>query len=182
MKQRSKGSHESHSQIQEAKKGLFFGGARGSKDRIETIVTQMVEPLVEAMGLELVEVNYLKEGPNWYLRIFIDRPEGVDLDICQALSNKIEPVLDEADLISQAYYLEVSSPGLERPLKKEADFQRYQGNKIRVTTYAAIEGKKVMEGTLKGLSNGQIMLEWEDRVISVPLNMIASARLAVDFD
>lgn len=141
----------------------------------------LVEPVALELGLELVEVTYTKEGPDWYLRIFIDHPAGVTLDICQTLSNKLNPLLDDADLIEQAYFFEVSSPGLERPLKKEADFWRYQGNKVRVTTYAPLAGQKKFEGVLRGLETGRVILEQPAGLVEIPLNQVASARLMIDF-
>lgn len=151
------------------------------RERVETQITKLVEPFVHEHGLELVDVEYVKEGQNWFLRVFIDRPEGIDLEICQALSNHLGTLLDEADLITRNYFLEVSSPGLERPLKKEADFQRYQGHKIRINTFAAVAGKKVFVGILKGLVDNQVLLEGESGPVAIPFNQLASARLMVEF-
>lgn len=150
------------------------------RQNIRTLVTQLAEPVLAEMGIELVETEYVKEGPNWFLRIFIDHPDGINLDICQEVSNKIGPLLDKADFIVQNYFLEISSPGLERPLKKEADFWRYQGNKIQVTTYTPVKGEKKLEGILKGLVDGQMTLEIKTGSIVIPLSQVASARLKVD--
>ena len=151
------------------------------REKLETQVYALAEPLAQARGLELVAVEYVKEAQNWVLRIFIDRPEGIDLEICQEISRHLGKLLDADDLITRNYFLEVSSPGLERPLKKEADFQRYQGHKIRVSTYASIAGKKVFTGVLQGLEDNQVLLEEEKGPIAIPFNQLASARLMAEF-
>jgi len=180
MNQPLKGSRRTRSKNEVSKEARSHRGAKPLQDKVETLVTQMVEPLTGDLGLELVEVTYTKEGPDWYLRIFIDQPDGITLDVCQALSSKVSPLLDDADFIEQAYFLEVSSPGIERPLKKEADFRRYQGSKIRISTYAPIAGQKIFEGTLKGLDDGKLILELKAGSIEVPLIQVASARLMID--
>ncbi|RYD06553.1 hypothetical protein N752_02485 [Desulforamulus aquiferis] len=116
-----------------------------AKTNVETIKAA-IEPVINELNLELVDVDYVKEGGNWYLRVFIDKLGGVDLDDCQTASEKVDVVLDELDPISQAYFLEVSSPGIERPLKKPADFERFKGHLINVTTYAPIDGNKSFKG------------------------------------
>jgi ribosome maturation factor RimP len=181
MNQPSKGSRQNRSHKEGTKGVRLNRGAKTLPDKAETLVAQMVEPITKEMGLELVEVTYTKEGQDWYLRIFIDRPEGIDLEVCQELSSKVNPLLDEVDFIEPAYFFEVSSPGLERPLKKEADFRRYQGNKIRISTYVPIAGQKVLEGILKGIEDDQVVLELKAGPIMVPLSQVASARLAVEF-
>lgn len=120
-------------------------------------VAQLVEgwagPMAADLGLELVAVEFVKEGADWFLRLYIDKPGGVTHDDCEALSNRIGAKLDAADPIPQSYHLEVSSPGLERPLRKDADFVRFAGLKVRVHTYAAWQGKKQWDGVLLGLND-----------------------------
>ena len=115
--------------------------------RIEAEVEKIVEELLENTVLELVAVDYVKER-DWYLRVFIDKEGGVDLDDCQDLSRKLEELLDAQDLIKTSYILEVSSPGLDRELKKPRDFQREMGKDIDVSLFAPLDGKKVVTGPL----------------------------------
>ncbi len=111
-------------------------------------VFEICEPTVKQLGYELYDVEFQKEYDNWVLTLFIDRPEGVSLDDCELVSNAVDPILDEADPIEQAYYLSVSSIGLDRPLKKDKDFDRNIGKKLDVRLYAPIEGKKEFVGIL----------------------------------
>ena len=106
----------------------------------ELKVLPLLEPIVEANGLELVDLEFVKEGVNWYLRVYIDKDGGVNIDDCELVSRALEAKLDEKDPIEQAYILEVSSPGIDRPLKKEADFVKYQGEIIDVKLYTAVNG------------------------------------------
>ena len=115
--------------------------------RIEAEVEKIVEELLENTALELVAVDYVKER-DWYLRVFIDKEGGVDLDDCQDLSRKLEELLDAQDLIKTSYILEVSSPGLDRELKKPRDFQREMGKDIDVSLFAPLDGKMVVTGPL----------------------------------
>ena len=147
---------------------------------VENIATS-VRPIVEAENLELVDVEYVKEGGNWYLRIFIDKLGGVDLDDCQAVSEKIDTLLDELDPISQAYFLEVSSPGLERPLKKPEDFQRFKGHLVNITTFAPVDGAKSFTGKLMDYTEEGIQVEVKGKPVLVPHKQVASSRLAVEF-
>ena len=151
------------------------------KQNVAYAVEQLAQPVIEAAGLELVDVEFVKEGGYWYLRIYIDKPGGVDLDDCQSVSRVIEQLLDETDPIQHAYSLEVSSPGLERPLRKAADYQRYEGRLATVTTYAPVGGRKKFTGHLKGLRDGKVVLAEEKQETAIPLDQIATARLTVEF-
>ncbi|MDO7787046.1 ribosome maturation factor RimP [Desulforamulus aquiferis] len=151
-----------------------------AKTNVETIKAA-IEPVINELNLELVDVDYVKEGGNWYLRVFIDKLGGVDLDDCQTASEKVDVVLDELDPISQAYFLEVSSPGIERPLKKPADFERFKGHLINVTTYAPIDGNKSFKGKLIGYSENGVEMEVEGKSVLLPAEQVAGARLAVEF-
>ena len=128
------------------------------KQSVENKVEQLILPVIEDLGFELVDIQYTKEGPNWFLRIFIDRPEGIDLDHCEFVSRKVEIILDAKDFIKESYVLEVSSPGIERPLKHEKDFKRFAGELIAVNTYAPVNGKKSFEGVLQGLDGRDIVI------------------------
>ncbi|MDH7479533.1 MAG: ribosome maturation factor RimP [Syntrophomonadaceae bacterium] len=152
------------------------------KERVARRVAQAAEPLAEAMGLELVDVELVKEGAHWYLRVFIDRAGGVDLESCQQLSRQLDDWLDRQDLIRHSYHLEVSSPGLERPLKKESDFARFQGRKALITTYTPLDGAREFRGELAGVEDGSILLKLADSgVRRIPFQMVASARLIFEF-
>lgn len=116
--------------------------------KITETVDQAVRATVEALGFELDEVEYQKEQGNWVLTLYIDAPEGVTLDDCERVSHAVDPILDEADPIPDAYYLSVSSIGLDRPLRKDRDFARNIGNKLDVKLYAPVNKKKEFLGTL----------------------------------
>ncbi|SER59843.1 ribosome maturation factor RimP [Salipaludibacillus aurantiacus] len=152
---------------------------------IQSKVEQLAHPIVEELSLELVDVEFEKEGKNWFLRVYIDGDNGVDLDDCTAVSERLSESLDEHDPIEQAYYLEVSSPGAERPLKKEKDIENAVGKNVYVTTYAPINGDKAFEGKLAQFDGTTLVIETEDKTrtvpVSVPYDKVAKARLAVVF-
>ena len=148
---------------------------------VEEQVAALVEPLITAKGLELVEVEYVKEGPHWYLRIYVDKEGGVDLDDCTEVSHVVSAELDRVDPIKQAYMLEVSSPGLERPLKKDQDFQRFKGSLVTVHTTEVYQGFKEFTGHLVGLVDGDVILEYEGEQIAIPRGLIDKAHLCFEF-
>jgi len=133
--------------------------------KIEDIVTKMALPIIERMLFELVDVEFTKEGKNWYLRIYIDKPGGITIDDCQAVSEQLSDELDRIDPIKHSYIFEVSSPGLERPLKKDRDFERYKGEMIELKLFHPIDGKKVFEGELVGLIDNNVVVKLENGVI-----------------
>jgi ribosome maturation factor RimP len=149
------------------------------KSRVEAQVATLVEPYIEEQGLELVDVEYVREGAHWYLRVYIDKEGGIELDDCSTVSRIVSAKLDQADPISQAYMLEVSSPGLERPLKKEQDFERFKGSLVTVNTTVAFQGYTEFTGNLVGLEDNQIILEFENERISIPRDQVKKARLAI---
>ena len=151
------------------------------KPKTEDIVKDMTEPIVEALGLELVDIEYLKEGGSWFLRIFIDKPEGITHDDCQAVSERVGQILDEKDPIPQAYILEVSSPGIERPLKKPEDFERFHGHKVRASTFSPVNGQKEFIGELVGLENNHVVINVKNQNVSLLLEHVARVRLEADF-
>lgn len=131
-----------------------------TKRRMEDIAAELVLPIVERLSFELADVEFLKEGANWYLRIYIDKPGGITIDDCQAVSEFLSDRLDEADPIKQSYILEVSSPGLERPLKKESDFEKFKGEQVEIKLFQPLNGKKVFEGELIELINNKIRIKY----------------------
>lgn len=152
-----------------------------SKRKVTEVIEELAAPVVQAEGLELVDVEYKKEGANWFLRVFIDKPEGVDIDDCGRVSEKLSDVLDELDPIPQAYFLEVSSPGAERPLKRASDYDRAIGKHVYITTYEPIEGQKIFEGVLNAYDGDTITIQEAKKTSTLPMDSVASARLAVVF-
>ena len=149
--------------------------------KAEETVEKIADNLAEELGCEIADVEFVKEGSEWFLRVFVDREGGVDLDFCELFSRRLSEVLDENDPITQAYRLEVSSPGIERPLKKEKDFVRFSGEKIKISLFEAINGQKQLIGTLLGFDNGEISLECEDTTYTIALKNISKANLYWEF-
>ncbi len=153
-----------------------------TKQKITDLVTEMVAPILQASELELVDVEYKKEGANWFLRVFIDRASGaVDLDDCALVSEALSVKLDEKDPIPNAYFLEVSSAGAERPLKTEKDFERSIGKRVHVTFYEPYVGVKFMEGTLLRYQKDQLEMKVDEQTVEIPTEKIAGARLALEW-
>ena len=125
-------------------------------------VWDIVEPFAEELGLIIWDVRFLKEGSSWYLRIFIDKDGGVSIDDCVDLTHAINKPLDEADPIEQAYFLEVSSPGVERDLVRDEHFEAYIGEKIKVKMIRPVEGKREFSGILADYSDGNITISLDD--------------------
>ncbi|WP_099220951.1 ribosome maturation factor RimP [Listeria costaricensis] len=148
-------------------------------------VEAIVLPITEELGFELVDTAFEKEGKNWFLRIFIDKEGGIDIDECALVSEKVSEKMDESDPITQNYFLEVSSPGAERPLKKEADFENATGKYIHVTSFAPIDGRKMWEGTLLAYDGTTLSVEITDKTrkitCQIPKDKVAKARLAIKF-
>ncbi len=145
--------------------------------KIEETVTEIAEPIVEENGLELVDVEFVKEGSEWFLRIFIDKEEGVTLDDCEKVSRVLSDKLDEVDPITQAYHLEVSSPGIERPLKKTRDFERFLQHPIQVKTFVPVEGRKKFKGTLEDVTLETITVNIDGNSLIIPRDKISKANL-----
>jgi len=153
---------------------------------VET-VTELVEPILLSHHFELVDVEFVKEGKSWYLRVFIDKPTGITIDECVLVSDELGEKLDscDPDPIPQAYYLEVSSPGAERPLKKEKDYVRAVDKYVNVSLYQQLNGQKVYEGYLRKVTAEELTLEYMDKtrkkVVTIPRKQVAKARLAIKF-
>ena len=153
---------------------------------IET-VTELVNPILADHQFELYDVEFEKEGPSWYLRVYIDKDGGITLEDCAMVSDQLSAALDECDPdpIPQAYFLEVSSPGAERPVRNERDFERAVNDYIHVSLYQAIEGHKVYEGTLIALTATELTLDYLDKTrhktVVIPRDKVAKARLAIKF-
>ena len=151
------------------------------KNPIYQLVTDLVEPTLKGSDIELVDVEYKKTGKTWSLRVFIDKNQGVTVNDCQRLSREIEDLIAIHELIADRYVLEVSSPGLDRPLKKETDFIRNKGKQVLVKTYLPINNSKTNTGTIKDFSNDTLFLENKKKTFEISLSNIAQARLIFKF-
>ena len=152
------------------------------KKNIATEIEKLVLPITDANGLELVDVEYVKEGGEFFLRVYIYKEGGVSLNECELVTRALNPILDEKDPIKDNYYLEVSSPGLDRPLKKDKDFVRYQGRDVEIKLYKPINGSKLHEGQLVGLTedkNIKVIIDNEE--VEFDKKDVALIRLAIKF-
>ena len=149
-------------------------------DTVNKRIEAVVLPVLEELGLELVEVQYRREQSGWVLRLIIDKQDGVSLDDCAATSREISQLLDIEDFIDQAYNLEVSSPGLNRSLKSMADFQRFIGRKAKIKTIEPIAGEHVFIGRIKKTEGETIILEVGRREVAMPFSQVARARLEIE--
>ena len=146
-------------------------------NKVELLVEQFMTKILEGTEFELIDTEFVKEK-EWYLRVFVDKAGGIDLDDCQMLSEKLGDLLDKETIIAAPYILEVSSPGLERVLKKDRDFVRETGKKVEVTLYAPIDGKKSFVGTLESRDKEFLRLkEFEP----IPREKISQVRLYIEF-
>ncbi|MGY3724399.1 ribosome maturation factor RimP [Granulicatella balaenopterae] len=155
--------------------------------KIVDIVTDLTQDMIQSEGFELFDLEFVKEGKNWFLRFALDKPGGIDLEDCAYMSEKISAIMDaqEPDPIPQAYFLEVSSPGAERALKTEEDLVAAIGKYIHLSFYKAIDGEKFIEGTLKELDEENITLEVKiktrRKMVTINRKDVAKARLAIEF-
>ncbi|RDY24752.1 ribosome maturation factor RimP [Romboutsia maritimum] len=152
------------------------------KKSIETTIEELVSKITDANGFELVDVEYVKEAGEYYLRVYIDKEGGISLNECEVVSRALSEILDEKDPIKENYFLEVSSPGLDRPLKKEKDFIRYQGREVEIKLYKPMNGTKQLEGELVGLTedkNIKVIIDNEE--VEFNKKDVALIRLAIKF-
>ncbi len=160
------------------------GGYVLSSQVIKT-TEELVLPILEKKNLELVDIEYVKEGKNRFLRVYIDKNGGVDISECGEVSEELSEKLDETDPISEAYFLEVSSPGVERPLKSKEDFEKHINSNIYVKLYEPVDGEKSYEGVLKRFVDDVLTIEYKVKTrkltVEIPYSKIAKARLAVTF-
>jgi ribosome maturation factor RimP len=151
----------------------------GILHRVESIL----RPLLDDEGLSLVDVEYARERGGWVLRVFIDKEGSVTLEDCARVSREFGQLLDVEDIIPTSYHLEVSSPGLDRPLKKEEDFIKYSGRKVRIKTTEPVSGRRNFKGALLGCTDGQIMVKVEGSdVFTIPLTSILRANLEIEMN
>jgi len=154
--------------------------------KVKEKTEEIAKPVVKSLGLELIEVVFVKEGSDWILRVFIDNPQGeLKIGDCEKISRMLSDRLDSKNPIDKSYILEVSSPGIERPLKSSKDFRENSGEMIHVTTYAPVKGKKDFTGKLSRFKDNTVYLQIIDKnqtkgVVKIPLNKISNAHLTID--
>lgn len=150
------------------------------REAVEEFVSSVVEGIIAGTEMELVDVDYVRER-DWYLRVYLDKPGGVDLDDCQFVSEKLSTVLDEKDPITENYLLEVSSPGLDRVLKKDKDLIRYNGRDVDIQLFKPINGSKQFTGVLEGFTDATIDFTINGESMTFERSAIAQIRLHLDF-
>lgn len=152
------------------------------REEYEQKTEKLLMPIMEANDFELVDVEYVKEAGNWYLRAYIDKPGGITVDDCEVVNRELGDLLDRDDFIDESYILEVSSPGLGRPLKKERDFIRSKGEEVEIRTYRMVDRQKEFRGVLKVWDKDTVTIETEDGQEQIfDRDNIALIRLAFDF-
>ena len=152
------------------------------REEYEARAEKLLEPIMEENHFELVDVEYVKEAGNWYLRAYIDKPGGITVDDCEVVNRELGDLLDRDDFIDDSYILEVSSPGLGRPLKKERDFIRSKGEEVEIRTYRMVDRQKEFRGVLKAWDKDTVTIETEDGQEQIfDRDNIALIRLAFDF-
>lgn len=149
--------------------------------KITDQVAALAQPVVEARGCTLWDVEYVREGPEYFLRLYIDKPQGVDIDDCEAVSRAMDPILDEADPIDGSYRFEVCSAGLERALKRPGDFQQFLGSPVTVKLYRPYNGLKELPAVLRGYEDGKVTVEMGKETITFEKSQVALVRLRVEF-
>jgi len=150
--------------------------------RVIERIHEILEPVLDQQGLELVEATLRVEGGRWILRVTIDREDGVQVHHCTAVSRELSVHLDVEDLIPVKYFLEVSSPGLDRPLKDEGDFERFTGRLVKIKTNRSVSGRRKISGTIEGIEDGVVRILLDDDIrLEVPMEDISSARLDYKF-
>lgn len=151
------------------------------REQYEKKTEELIVPILDAKGFELVDVEYVKEGQDYFLRAYIDKPGGITIDDCVAVSREMNVLLDELDYVDGAYIFEVSSPGLGRPLKKPRDYERSMGEEVEIRTYKAMDGSKEFYGILKAYDDATVTIQSEEEEITFNKSDIALIRLAFDF-
>ena len=150
--------------------------------KIEKSIYELSLPIVNELGYKLYDVMYVKEGKEYYLRLFIDHENGIDLDDCEKVSNRISDMLDEVDPISTQYNLEVSSCGLERHLREFEHYEAAVGKNVELKFFKAIDGLKQIEGSLKEIKNNAIILETDEKEFEVNLDDVSSAKILFNWE
>ncbi|PIP72365.1 MAG: ribosome maturation factor RimP [Nitrospinae bacterium CG22_combo_CG10-13_8_21_14_all_47_10] len=151
-----------------------------AKVPVSQLVTSLIEPVLMAEGLELVDVEYKKEGKNWVLRIYIDKAGGVTVEDCQKVSHLTGDLIDVEETITTPYSLEVSSPGLDRVLKRDKDFLKFKGRKIRLHSLSPIDNRRKFSGLLTDFRDQTVIMEIDGKVFEIPLSKVGKANLVIE--
>ena len=151
------------------------------KEMYEARTEELITPILDRRNFELVDVEYVKEGSTWYLRVYIDKEGGITSDDCADVSREMNEILDREDYVEGSYTFEVSSPGLGRPLKKEKDFKRSIGKAVECKLYKAIDKQKEFEGVLKDFTEDTVTIEIDEKDLVLDRKDIAMIRLAIEF-
>lgn len=149
--------------------------------KVTELVRQLAQPVVEANGCELWDVEYVREAGQWYLRLYIDKEGGVNILDCEAISRRMSDLLDEADPIDSSYIFEVASAGAERPLKRPGDFEQFMGSPVTLKTYKPRDGRKEFAGDLAGYDDGAVEIRVGEQTMRFEKDEIALVRLRCDF-
>jgi len=149
--------------------------------KITQIVQELAEPVVQAQGCSLWDVEYVREGSDYILRVIIDKEGGVDVSDCEAVSRALDPILDEKDPIPDSYQFEVSSAGLERALKRPEDFARFMGSPVTVKLYRPVNGMKEIPAVLRGYEDGRVTVQSGKETVTFEKSQVALVRLRVEF-
>ena len=160
---------------------LSFALKEGNFLKVTELVAQFAAPIVESFGCELWDVEYVREGSERFLRVYIDKEGGIDIDDCEKIHRALDPVLDEKDPIAESYYFEVCSAGLERALKRPSDFERFMGSAVMVKLYRPRNGLKEIPGILRGYEDGCVTVEAGKEMITFTKSEVALVRLRVEF-
>ena len=149
--------------------------------KVTELVASFAQPIVEQHGCQLWDVEYVREGSEYFLRLYLDKEGGVDINDCEAISRAVDPILDEKDPIAESYHFEVCSAGLERALKRPGDFERFMGSPIMVKLYRPKNGLKEFPGILRGYEDGRVIVEAGKETITFEKSEVALVRLRVEF-
>ncbi len=156
--------------------------AMNGREEIIKKVWELAEPVVMSLGFELVDVEFQRERQGWVLRLYIDKPGGVNLGDCVRVSEVLGDLLDAKDFIHHAYHLEISSPGVDRPLRKREDFERFAGDKVKIQLKEPLEGRRNFTGLLRGIEGEEIIIEIDGRVWRLPREKVKKAHIKFEFD
>ena len=149
--------------------------------KVTDMVTEFAQPVVESFGCSLWDVEYVREGSERFLRLYIDKDGGIDIEDCEKIHRAMDPILDEKDPIAESYHFEVCSAGLERPLKRPGDFEKFMGAQVSVKLYQAVNGQKSYVGDLTAYNNGDITLAVAGKTVELKKSQVAQVKLHVDF-
>ena len=160
---------------------FLLGKRKEDHMKVTDLVASFAKPIVESHGCELWDVEYVREGSDYFLRLYLDKEGGVDITDCENISRAVDPLLDEADPIAESYHFEVCSAGLERALKRPGDFERFMGSNITVKLYRPRNGLKEIPCVLRGYEDGRVTVEVGKETITFEKSEVALVRLRVEF-